>query len=220
MKKIPALVLTCMILAGFSTTIYAAQETVEQNESVNNAETEAAETKLECKFSEPQVERKAACAQYKTTVSVSGADLVEGYEIHVKSENKDDVVIENKAGGTATENVYKDGVMYLAVMSGELTGEEVELCEITVNLPYDTAAGGDVLEIPEIQVVTSVAAEEIEITGPYEVELPEVKVPFYATIWFYLIIAAVVLAGGFIFWKKRKGAFLKKKKSMPKVRTA
>ena len=76
------------------------------------------------------------------------------------------------------------------------------------------------LEIPEIQVVTSVAAEEIEITGPYEVELPEVKAPFYATIWFYLIIAAVVLAGGFIFWKKRKGAFLKKKKSMPKFRTA
>ena len=138
----------------------------------------------------------------------------------IKSENKDNVVIENKAGGTATENVYKDGVMYLAVMSGELTGEEVELCEITVNLPYDTAAGGEVLEIPEIQVVTSVAAEEIEITGPYEVELPEVKAPFYATIWFYLIIAAVVLGGGFIFWKKRKGAFLKKKKSMPKFRTA
>lgn len=219
MKKIPALVLTCMILAGFSKTIYAAQETVEQNESVNT-ETETQETKLECKFSEPQVERKAAHAQYKTTVSVSGADLVEGYEIHVKSENKDNVVIENKAGGTATENVYKDGVMYLAVMSGELTGEEVELCEITVNLPYDTAAGGEVLEILEIQVVTSVAAEEIEITGPYEVELPEVKAPFYATIWFYLIIAAVVLGGGFIFWKKRKGAFLKKKKSMPKFRTA
>ena len=134
-----------------------------------------------------------------------------GYEIHVKAENKDEIVIENKAGGTATENVYKDGVMYLAVMSGELTGEETELCDITVKLPYDAAESGSVLEIPEIQIVTSVAAERIETAGPYEVELPEVKAPFYATVWFYLIIAAAVLAGGFVIWKKRRG--LRKRKN-------
>lgn len=225
MKRISALVLTCMILAGLSSTVYAAQETVEQNENTNT-ETVIQETqgaKLECIFSELQIERKADHAQYKTTVSVRGADLAEGYEIHVKSENKDDVVIKNKAGGSATKNVYKDGVMYLAVMSGELTGEEIELCEITVNLPYDASESERVLEIPEIQVVTSVAAEEIEVTGPYEVDLPEVKAPFYAAIWFYLMIAAVVLAGGFIFWKnwkKRKGAVMKNRKAVRRIKTA
>ena len=202
MKKISALVLTCMILAGLGKTVYAAQETAEQNGNMNTeAETQASE--LECKFSEPQIVKKASHVEYKTTVTVTGPDLVEGYEIHVNAERKDDIVIENKAGGNATENVFKDGVMYLAVMSGELTGEEIELCEITVKLPY---GGERVLEVPEIQIVTSVAAEEIEKTGPYEIELPEVKAPFYASVWFYLAIAAVIAAAaGCIVWKKKKG---------------
>lgn len=210
MKRISALVLACMILAGAGNIVYAAQETAEQPESTAEA-VQTQKTGPECSFSEPQIEKKAAHAEYKTTVSVSGEDLVEGYEIHVKAENKDEIVIENKAGGTATENVYKDGVMYLAVMSGELTGDETELCDITVKLPYDAAESGSVLEIPEIQIVTSVAAERIETAGPYEVELPEVKAPFYATVWFYLIIAAAVLAGGFVIWKKRRGMRKRKK---------
>ena len=152
MKRISALVLACMILAGAGNIVYAAQETAEQPESAAEA-VQTQKTGPECSFSEPQIEKKAAHAEYKTTVSVSGEDLVEGYEIHVKAENKDEIVIENKAGGTATENVYKDGVMYLAVMSGELTGEETELCDITVKLPYDAAESGSVLEIPEIQKV-------------------------------------------------------------------
>ena len=133
MKRISALVLAGMILAGAGNIVYAAQETAEQPESAAEA-VQTQKTGPECSFSEPQIEKKAAHAEYKTTVSVSGEDLVEGYEIHVKAENKDEIVIENKAGGTATENVYKDGVMYLAVMSGELTGEETELCDITVTL--------------------------------------------------------------------------------------
>ena len=169
MKRISALVLAGMILAGAGNIVYAAQETAEQPESAAEA-VQTQKTGPECSFSEPQIEKKAAHAEYKTTVSVSGEDLVEGYEIHVKAENKDEIVIENKAGGTATENVYKDGVMY-----------------------------------------TSVAAERIETAGPYEVELPEVKAPFYATVWFYLIIAAAVLAGGFVIWKKRRG--LRKRKN-------
>ncbi len=200
MRKLSGLVLTCMILAGLSKPIYAAEETAGQNA---DAVTES-ETQLECQFSEPEIHKKAAHAEYTVAVSVSGADQAEGYEIHVKSENEDDIVIENKAGGNATENVYKDGVMYFAVMSGKLTGEEIELCEITVKLPYGAQGDSRVLEIPEIQVVTSVAAEEIEKTGPYEVELPEVKAPFYASIWFYAAIAAVVLAGGVVIWKNWK----------------
>lgn len=199
MRKLAAILLSCFLLVEGCTTAYAAQSIPQETQT--NETTQVNTQKLECEFSEPIIEKKASQVVYKTTVSVNNVEKIEGYEIHV--ENEKDVSISNKSGGNTTENVRKNGNTYFAAMTGAVTGEKIELCDIEIKYPYNSKDSERMLKIPEIQIVTSVAAEKIEKTGPYEIELPKVNRPIYLTILMFLLVVGSVFAGVFVFKKKK-----------------
>lgn len=206
MKKIWAFITAICLLAGSGLTAYADQTKETAESEVPEQNETARETTLECTFSEPVIMDENGKNVYKSTLILQGADALEGYQIEVKAENEDSIVIENKLGGTATKNVFKDGAQHLAVMTGKMTGSNQELCEITVSYPFRNHPEERTLEVTRLDIVTSVSEEAIWSGGPYTLQLPYAEPPFYANIKFYLILAGLTAAGAglFILYRRRR----------------
>ncbi len=208
MKKIILGALSFCLLFTAAAPVRADQVTT-QTEAADAGSQNSRETNLTCTFSEPEVKAEGTDTVYTTTLTVQGAETLEGYQIQIAAKNEDSIVIKNLSGGTETENVYKDGFMNLAVMLGETgqTQEEgMEICQIQSRYPFSDTDKNRSLTVQELQVVTSVSEESIVTAGPFTLELPYVNPPFYADWRFYTILGVCALAGGGVmYWKKRQG---------------
>lgn len=202
MKKIFLCLLTCLTVVMSTTSAYADVLTGEEENDVVAVEEEP----IKCSFSEPVIEKKDGSIVYRTTLSVDNIENIEGYQIKVQSKDENSVSIENKAGGMATESVYKDEAENLAVISSEIKEKGSEICEIIVNYAYTDFDKDRTLTVSDLQLVKSVSEENIQAGGPYTLELPYVNPPFYADYRFYLILGATVAAVAIIIlvYRKRK----------------
>lgn len=214
MKRIILGALSFCLLWTAAVPVKADQAQTQTEASETASENSEKDAGLECTFSEPEVTTEGGYTVYTTTLSVQGAETLEGYQIQITSENEDHIVIENLLGGTETENVFKDQTMNLAVMLGENDGAQTEgmdICQIKSRYPFSDTNKNRVLTVDELQIVTSVSEESIETVGPFTLDLPYENPPFYADWRFYAILAACALAaGGAVYWKKRQG-----KKALP-----
>ncbi|MGN0350842.1 MAG: hypothetical protein ACI4ES_04250 [Roseburia sp.] len=202
MKKIFLCLLTCLSVVMSTTGVYADVLTGEEENDVVATEAEP----IKCSFSEPVIEKKDGSIVYRTTLSVDNIENIEGYQIKVQSKDEKSVSIENKAGGMATENVYKDDAENLAVISSEITEKGSEICEIAINYAYTDFEKDRMLTVSDLQIVKSVSEENIQAGGPYTLELPYVNPPFYADYRFYLIAGVTVAIATIVIciYRKRK----------------
>lgn len=208
MKKIILGALSFCLLFTAAAPVRADQAAV-QTEAADPGSEINRESDLTCTFSEPEITTEGTDTVYTTTLTVQGAEALEGYQIRIAAKNEDSIVIENLSGGTETENVYKDGSMNLAVMLGE-TGqtqqEDIQICRVQSRYPFSDTDKNRILTVEELQIVTSVSEESIVAVGPFTLELPYVNPPFYADWRFYAILGVCALAGGgAVYWKKRRG---------------
>lgn len=205
MKKIFLCLLTCLVVVMSTTSTYAELVTDEEEE---NDVVAVEEEPIKCSFSEPTIEKKDGSIVYRTTLSVDNVENIEGYQIKVQSKDDKRVSIENKAGGMATENVYKDEAENMAVISSEITEKGSEICEIAIKYAYTDFDKDRTLTVSDLQLVKSVSEENIQTGGPYILELPYVNPPFYADYRFYLIagVTVAIVAIVILVYRKRKQA--------------
>jgi len=151
-------------LPPFSSTAFAdAGSSLGSN--VTQAEVSDSDT-LTVSLSMPETWQADGMVLYRTRLTIMGISSCFGYQVQIEKLNANEITVTNLIGGVSTEPTYKDGSIYLAVISSEPMSGEIVACEITCGFLSDISNEDRVLVVRSLKAVTSISSNTIVELGP------------------------------------------------------